>query len=368
MTGAARGVPCHAVDVTRTVGEVLQDRANALTAIRLVLAAMVLVAHAASISGLADHPLVGGVGLGSWGVMGFFAISGYLVVQSRMRSGLGTFLVKQFLRLMPAFWMVNIVTAAVAAPFVAWWAGSSLDVGSAVRYPVENGLLVMRQWTIGGTLESAPYSSVWNGSLWTLAQEAGWYLVVAFGLLGSTVRRHRTAASVLLLMTLTALTAVGVSFAVLGSFFAAGMLLNSVRDRLPVSLPLVAAAGLLLVVAGLTERVTLVAPLPLAYVVLACSAVRLPSALLSRDLSYGVYLYAFPVSQVLAVVGVQRWGLSAFTVATAVLTVPLAWASWHWVEAPALRLAGRQRWPVAVTRDAHPPPVSRPEPASPPAG
>ena len=49
--------------------------------------------------------------------------------------------------------------------------------------------------------------------------------------------------------------------------------------------------------------------------------------------------YAFAVQQVLAMVGVQRFGPIVFFAAAFVLVVPLAWLSWTFVEHPSLRLA-----------------------------
>ena len=62
------------------------------------------------------------------------------------------------------------------------------------------------------------------------------------------------------------------------------------------------------------------------------------------DLSYGMYLYAFPVQQI--VLGAMPG--NAYPILTCmVATVPLAFLSWHLVEAPALRWT-RRRAPVVV--------------------
>jgi len=55
------------------------------------------------------------------------------------------------------------------------------------------------------------------------------------------------------------------------------------------------------------------------------------------DLSYGIYLYAFPVQQLLAVRAGYRWGVAVYILLTLVLVVPLAVGSWFLVERPALR-------------------------------
>jgi peptidoglycan/LPS O-acetylase OafA/YrhL len=61
----------------------------------------------------------------------------------------------------------------------------------------------------------------------------------------------------------------------------------------------------------------------------------------SNDISYGVYIYAFPVGQLLAIAGVQKAGYLPFMLATVVCTIPLAAASWWGLEKWALEA---RRW------------------------
>jgi peptidoglycan/LPS O-acetylase OafA/YrhL len=57
-----------------------------------------------------------------------------------------------------------------------------------------------------------------------------------------------------------------------------------------------------------------------------------------NDYSYVVYIYAFPVQQLLAMWQVQRWGYAAFVFLGVVGTVPFAVASWWLIEKRALKL------------------------------
>jgi len=58
------------------------------------------------------------------------------------------------------------------------------------------------------------------------------------------------------------------------------------------------------------------------------------------DYSYGVYIYAFPVQQALIASFPDMGAMGVFLSATAI-TLPLAIASWHYIEKPALaRKAG----------------------------
>ena len=55
-----------------------------------------------------------------------------------------------------------------------------------------------------------------------------------------------------------------------------------------------------------------------------------------NDYSYGVYIYAYPVTVLLAIWHVQRWGYAVFILLCVAATVPFAVGSWWFVEKRAL--------------------------------
>ncbi len=57
-----------------------------------------------------------------------------------------------------------------------------------------------------------------------------------------------------------------------------------------------------------------------------------------NDYSYGIYIYAWPIQQFLAMWGVNHWGYPAYVALTISITVPFAVASWWLVEKHALKL------------------------------
>ena len=57
-----------------------------------------------------------------------------------------------------------------------------------------------------------------------------------------------------------------------------------------------------------------------------------------NDYSYGIYIYGWPVLQLLALWGVVRWGYLPYSLLAVALTIPFAIASWWAVEKHALRL------------------------------
>ena len=61
-----------------------------------------------------------------------------------------------------------------------------------------------------------------------------------------------------------------------------------------------------------------------------------------NDISYGVYIYAFPVQVLLTIFGSASLGWILNSIITFVITVGLAWLSWLYVEKPSLALKDRK--------------------------
>jgi peptidoglycan/LPS O-acetylase OafA/YrhL len=323
-------------------------RANSLNAIRLVLATLVIVSHAWPIGGFGGDPQVGRAALGQVAVAGFFAISGWLITQSRLRTGLPTYLRKRFLRIYPGFFVSLLVVAFVIAPVGAALGAGKWGLGAAAQHVAVNAGLLMQEYDVGATPSHVPYPGAWNGSLWTLFYEALCYLVV--GVAVTVVGRRGLTPFVgtcwVVTTGLATLTGLGGSaglFVGLAPYFFAGATLYVLRERIPLDGRVAAGAtGWVVAVLALDGSLVLAA-LPLAYLMLWLGAV-LPLDRVGRvnDISYGVYIYAFPVQQLLALAGATAWGVGPYIALSILGTVPLAAASWFAVERPA-QLLGRRR-------------------------
>lgn len=331
------------------LAEAFNPRRNSLNFLRLLLAATVIVAHAWPIGYGVPSPSLNGTPLGEFAVAGFFAISGYLITGSRVATGAGRYLWRRFLRIYPSYWVCLLLTAFALAPLVAIAdGGAPFDGVSAARYVSSNASIQVLQEGISGTLESVPYKPVWNGSLWTLAYEVACYLGLAVLLAIPAVRRRPVIVVALLaLVTVAQFSAdrLGVGSVVIGAilrlapFFIAGTVLRMYRDRVPVSWPIAAGSAVLITASAALGQFWLLGPLPVAYLCLWLGVVLPFHRVGSRnDISYGVYIYGFPVQQALAVFGAQRAGVLFFILAGLLATVPFAAASWFLIEKPAMRL------------------------------
>jgi peptidoglycan/LPS O-acetylase OafA/YrhL len=211
-------------------------------------------------------------------------------------------------------------------------------------YVPRNLSLKLLQWQLPGVFLDNPYGGAINGSLWTLYPEVSCYLLVV--LAGLTRLTTRPAFPLVLAAVIAAIFLARQSeggdlvhsAATLGFPFALGAGAYIYRRFIPVSgllaLALVAGAVLL----RTTTLYPLMHALALSYAALWCGFVRIPGLHAYNrlgDYSYGMYIYAFPVEQM--VMALHRplapIQLALFSFPSTAL---FAYLSWTWVEAPAL--------------------------------
>ncbi len=335
------------------MGRALDPCRNSLNALRLAFALMVIVSHAWPIGGFGGDPALAGFSLGGFGVAGFFAISGYLITESRVHKDIAPYLVARGLRILPGLWVALLAVAFVGAPLAAIARGG-WSLRAAIEYVLGNAATYQGHTVLGSTLDRQPLGD-WNGSLWTLFYEVLCYLCIGAAFLLAAVRCNPRPYLAVAFVGTVLLGAANSSHAFDGHvalqqgsslvpYFFAGALIWAYRDLVPAQ-PLLAgvcaAVALTLVLAHAGGEFV---ALPIAYVVLWLGQ-ALPAWTQRinnpNDISYGVYIYAFPVTQLLVIAGVAKAGAGVLSLAAAAVTVPLAFASWFLVERPAKRLTRR---------------------------
>ena len=357
-------------------------RKNSLNFIRIVLAVAVILSHAVELGYYGTWEQVNRTTLGSVAVYGFFSISGYLIAGSALRNGPFRFFWQRFLRIFPAFWLCLVVTA-FGFGIIAWLSNphpsEHLSSYFTARqapfgYVYRNLFLKIYQPSIAGTPVGSVQPLVWNGSLWTLFYEFLCYLVL-MGLAAVGLLKRRFSVLVITGALIAAITLITFnsdlngSFSVMHNFilmnlmrfsaiFLTGALLYLYRDRVPDSGWIaLGSSGLFIAELWL--------PTHNQYPEFALTTSGLLSPLIAypmiwlgyhlpfdgvgarNDYSYGLYIYAYPVQQLLAVWGVIRWGLPAYFGLAIAITIPLAMASWWAVEKHALKL---KRWQFSPGR------------------
>ena len=294
--------------------------------------------------------------LGKLAVYGFFFISGYLVVDSAMRSTFPSFLAKRVLRIVPGF----VVAYLLSITLVFWLAGGSFDELTPTQWATKLAKVafLLNPAEVGSAFAGTPAPDV-NGSLWTIAYEFRCYVLAALVVF---LLAQRTATFVVIAAALVVVLLAGLSrdvvfkldvanFEPIGNvddavrftmIFAIGALYQLQKHRVRGDGRLaILCAGLL--VLGLTSD--RLAPILVGvcggYLVLylAFLGPRSPLNAINRrtDISYGVYLYAWPIQKLLILYlpGIAPMALTALTLPLAVIA---GFFSWHLVEKIAIRV------------------------------
>lgn len=345
----------------RFIADRADGRDNNFNLIRILAASGVLVSHAYPISwgGRAPQPLenlLHGLTLGTVCVWIFFAISGFFITRSFDRqSSVVSFLTARILRLFPALATVLVVTILVAG-FVLTDADPSVFWAATGEYFARNMLLFDLKYDLPGVFESNPGGAGINGSLWSLSYEVTCYIgVFICGLLGLLKSRKVFAGITLLFLCIYAATmALQLNprieqLAELGLTFLTGMVFYIWRDKIPLSWGVLAGVTAVTVAAWFTPLFMPVFAVSLSYAVFFAGYAKVPLLLNYNrlgDYSYGVYIYAFPIQQLVAQSGVTT---PAINMAVAMpFTLICAVLSWHLVEAPAMKLRYRIKVPGRI--------------------
>jgi peptidoglycan/LPS O-acetylase OafA/YrhL len=295
-------------------GVVNKVERNNFDALRLVGALLVLVSHQFALSGRPEPQVVGDHGLGNFGVLIFFSISGYLVTSSWLEDpDVLRFSARRALRVAPALCVSMPLTLAVIA---------ALGLTGFPHNP--------RHLT--------------NGSLWTIKYEVCCYALL---LVAGVATRRLSIVLALGIFSYFLFSGMqsGDSFlAYFGLFFAAGSLLRSypaICKPLPTLLFVVMGFALLHVDQTILGLAFVVPTLTVAVGLRSWAGLRDISNI--GDLSYGIYIYAWPVQQIgVALLGRQTPYLELLSI-TVPVTFVLAAASWHLVEKRAMRFKPGRR-------------------------
>ena len=337
------------------LGSLVEERDgthNNFDLIRLIAATLVLVSHAFPLSG--DKSMAEPLGLltrgqetfGGLAVCAFFFISDFLVTRSLTKSkSLIVFAVARGLRIFPGLAVVTILAALVLGPLVTTLSLGEYFVNPRVASYFRNIQLDMH-YNLPGVFTHNAMQAV-NGSLWTLKFEIMMYLALPLVLWVAVYARLILPICLLALIAAHQFNIVTPTnsfhyyyYVHLGQFFVAGIIAYMFRDVIKLSTP-VAMLCLCVVLASVVFGGFFLSRLIAGSYVLLWLAYAAPKApeIFTRngDLSYGIYIYAFPIQQFIA--ESFAWGKTwqGNIMLSLPLTFVFAYFSWRFVEAPSIR-------------------------------
>lgn len=333
-------------------------RDNGIGFLRLMLASLVILAHAPTLGGfdgLGFWFLGPRFGFGSIAVMGFFTLSGVLITRSWEGSkSAGDYFVKRVLRIIPGYLVCLLVCGLIFAP-IAWnatygslakfpWTGPDSGLG----YFLHNFTTKMNQDFIAGLYLRDGKPEGVNFPLWTIISEFTCYIVTGIlGMVGLS-KKHRLG---FLIATLGlagfiffkdyrgGFTSVDPSRLNHLLSYLIGVCAYYYHEKIPLN-PLAGWVSIFLAIAVTYSPLTgWLFPFLFGYSVIVygfCGPIK--NIERRGDLSYGVYMYGWPVQLLLPLFGATQWGVWPYTFLTVLVVLPLAAMSWLLVEKPALSL------------------------------
>ncbi len=334
---------------------------NLFDLIRLVAALAVFVSHSFPINGFHEPMILWGyTTLGSLGVSVFFGLSGYLVMQSwDRRPCIKAFLFKRIKRIFPGLIAVVCILAFVYGPAV-----SALKFGEyfshSQLYIFLRMAILMGNDRLPDTLHNNPFPDAVDSSLWTLKYEFLMYIILAV-LASQTKKLTYIVESIwvvfgalnILLWVFPGLFKLPASLLALqdplkftigfGGTFFTGVVIAKYRSFLQNDMRLVLIALICFSIACFFKFGGAVAWLIIPYCVI-LSGEKSYAFLLKfnpkNDISYGMYIYAFPLQQLAVYLLGADKSYTSFLInsfAALLATILFAFLSWKLIESPFLQ-------------------------------
>jgi peptidoglycan/LPS O-acetylase OafA/YrhL len=292
-------------------------------------------------------------------VPAFFALSGFLVTGSALRlRATVPFLTFRLLRILPAL-LVEVTLSAIVLGAIF----TTLPMASYFRDPqffrYFGNIVGWIAFQLPGVFASN-YVSIVNGNLWTLPAEFDCYLITA-ALMLTGLAYNRIALTAIMGVVTAALIGLNTfsDFAVTPEqllphtvtyYFFVGMLAYHWRDYVFAGWGLFALSAVGGCILLSYSHTIYLAPIFVTYFTVFLGVKALPEIkwLRTRDYSYGIYLYGYPITQALvaSIPSLRGHGILVFILATA-CTMAFAAMSWHLIERRALAL--KNQLPTMMT-------------------
>ncbi|MGM9860512.1 MAG: acyltransferase family protein [Muribaculaceae bacterium] len=282
-------------------------------------------------------------------VRGFFVITGFLVAYSFVRGNydIKSYARKRFARIVPAYVVAILFCVVLGAVMSSLSLGEFFSDGQTWRYTLYN--MLMLNWIepcLPGVFESN-FLPQMDGSLWTMKMECLFYVVVPMVIwLMRRLGKHVVALPVV--VACLCLYNWMTKNSMFSTYFVSGMVLLLYLDWLVKYKHVLAGVALLSEVLLYSDIFPAIYPVvnalePLSYawliVYIAYNVKALNFMRRYDNITYGLFLYHWPVIQALVALGLHSYNI-AFCFATAfVTTATLAWLSWHFIEQPLMRIS-----------------------------
>lgn len=339
----------------KSLEEHLNARDNNFNIIRMLASIAVIFSHSFILAngpsdGADPFAKIFGFSLSSLAVDTFFIISGLLVTKSLIeRNSTIFFILSRAFRIFPGLIIAVLFSALIIGPLVTELLFIDYIVHPDTKSFIYRNIYIFDnviQFSLPGVFLNLPYKFAVNGSLWTLPWELYAYTSIFSLYLLSRVY-YKIFFSVTLIIIYSVffndiyseveMQLVSPTYLKLFVMFYSGVAFYLFRSHIKLSIPLFFIVISAYFLIKDFQFSSLLFPFVLSYSIISLAYLFrgiLTSYNKLGDYSYGTYIYAFPIQQLLVLyLSPTGWGL--FFLST-LITLILAIASWHFIEKPSM--------------------------------
>ncbi|MCA7014484.1 acyltransferase [Dickeya dadantii] len=326
---------------------------NIFDIVRHTAAILVIFSHNYVLHGVKE-PSFNNLSIGGFAVLTFFSISGYLIAQSYINAKSNSeYLKKRILRIFPGLSICLIFTIYICCGIFGRddfinWISSTKPLYPYFHFLLLKGVSYPESYLNYFTSDYIYKNSI-NGSLWTLFFEVFDYALTLF-FLGLFKRKIKGAILFLLgsilIQSACIIANINTYYIVNATFlsiaFSIGIVLFLTKEHWKEDrrIKLILTLTSILFIAISTTGNILYPLLPLGWGVLVLIiSFSFKDKIIKRrfDFSYGIYIYAFPIQQI--IINVFHTGMISDFIYSMIISIAIAALSWLLVEKPALKIA-----------------------------
>ena len=335
----------------------------------MVAATLVILSHSfpLSLAKIDSEPVFQllGITLGHIAVDIFFVTSGFLVLKSLMNSSsLTSFLVARVLRIYPALLVSVLICIFIGSIITDISFIEYISHSESISYFLYNSTMIFTDYQfLPGVFFDAPFDRSVNGSLYTLPWELRMYTILfAIGLCCALIKdsrkKNKLIATIVFSITIVSLTLYlndhlsgaekhwfYTRFYRFTATFFLGASFYLLRNHIALKANyFYFTLGALLIASLIGHNTFFVVYVLLSPYAILCAAYLPDGRILNYnkfgDYSYGTYIYAWPIQQLMAtyLVGITPVEMTLFA---SMITTCLAVLSWKYIEKPSLALKAK---------------------------
>lgn len=300
---------------------------NCFDFLRFFFATILIISHFCTLTGNDQLlPLDGGTS-----VKAFFTITGFLVTYSYLRHNcdIVIYAKRRFARIIPAYAVTIVLCILIGWIVTTLTTKDYFSSSQTWKYFFSN--IIMLNWLepeLPNVFLTNPLHQM-DGSLWVMKQEVFFYMLVPFFILLIKKTNKKWICIPLVIICLCIYPHVNIQTK-LFTYFIGGMALMFFFDIYNKFFPYFFFFAIIAICFSILD--TIAFPMMLVGIAYHCKPLNLFRKL--DNITYGLFLYHFPIIQLLIHYGVAEYNLTLCFLLTIIITSFLATLSWFYIEKP----------------------------------